>query len=251
MIHYHGCPLSGGTFTQRAYAARHAMISFANQAHAELIIEHCQSFTIDNGAFTYWKQGNSFNLDGFGEFMERWYRHPSHDWYCIPDVIGGDHHDNAKIRAAWFNTVSNDIWKKGRPVWHLHEPLDVLKEMVVAWSGVCLGSSGEYSEIGTQKWWSRMAQAMDVICDEQGRPKVQIHGLRMLDNTVFSHLPLSSADSTNVARNCGIDKAWNGPYAPKSNDTRALVMMERIEAHASAKVWVGINGCTQNHDLFG
>ena len=96
-----------------------------------------------------------------------------------------------------------------------------------------------------------MAEAMGVLCDEQGRPKVQIHGLRMLDNTVFSHFPFSSADSTNVARNCGIDKAWNGPYAPKSADTRALVMMERIEAHASAKVWSGSNGMTQNNDLFG
>ncbi len=45
-----------------------------------------------------------------------------------------------------------------------------------------------------------MAQAMAQACD-LGRPRVKLHGLRMLDVEVFSRLPLASADSTNVARN--------------------------------------------------
>jgi len=237
--------------TQTAYKSRHAMISFAGRANMELIVEVCQSFTIDNGAFSYWKKEKEFDLEGFGLFMEKWFRHPSFDWYCLPDVIGGDHHDNAQIRAAWFNTVSSDVWKKGRPVWHLHEPLEVLQEMIICWPGVCIGSSGDYAKIGTQEWWARMAAAMEVLCDEQGRPKVQIHGLRMLDPTVFSQFPFSSADSTNVARNCGIDKAWGGPYAPKTTHARALVMMGNIEAHASAQTWSGDNDGGKNYELFG
>ncbi|RYA96317.1 hypothetical protein DD593_26130 [Enterobacter cloacae complex sp. 742-ADZ3-9B] len=57
----------------------------------------------------------------------------------------------------------------------------------------------------------------------------------MLNKEIFSHVPLSSADSTNVARNIGIDKVWNGsPYAPASKETRAAVLVERIESFNSA-----------------
>lgn len=91
---------------------------------------------------------------------------------------------------------------------------------------------------------------MRVVTDDAGRPITKLHGLRMLDPTVFSHFPFSSADSTNVARNIGIDSAWTGPYAPRSRYTRALIMMERIELHASAARWSG-EGAGKNQDLFG
>lgn len=251
MIHYHGCPLSGGTFTQTAYTAKHAMISFANKESAALIVEVCQSFCVDNGAFSFWKSGKDIDLKGFAEFLEAWHRHPAFDFYCLPDVIEGDHHDNQAIRSRWFSMVPRDIYRKGVPVWHLHEPLSVLQEMMPAYDRIALGSSGEYAIVGDRNWWDRMGEAMSVLCDEAGRPKVKIHGLRMLDPTIFSQFPFSSADSTNVARNCGIDKAWGGPYAPKTPRERALVMMGRIEAHASASTWAGHGFGGKNMDLFG
>ena len=251
MIHYHGCPLSGGTFTQFAYKGRHAMISHAFPENIELIIEVAQSFCLDNGAFTAWRQGNSFDMEGFAEFVERWYRHPSFDFYCMPDVIDGDHHDNQMMRIKWFKTVSREIYSAGVPVWHLHEPIKVLREMTQAYQRICLGSSGEYATVGTDNWWQRMAEAMDVLTDEAGRPIVKLHGLRMLDPTIFSHLPLVSADSTNVARHCGSDERWKGAYVPPDKKTRAIVMMQRIEDHASASVWSNSTGITQNLELFG
>ncbi|MDR9993265.1 hypothetical protein PTZ59_24650, partial [Enterobacter hormaechei subsp. steigerwaltii] len=66
-------------------------------------------------------------------------------------------------------------------------------------------------------------------------PITKLHGLRMLNADIFRHIPLSSADSTNVARNIGIDKAWDkSAYAPASKETRAAVLVERIEAFNSA-----------------
>lgn len=50
---------------------------------------------------------------------------------------------------------------------------------------------------------------------------------------VFEHVPLASADSTNVARNIGIDARWKGTYAPASKETRAAVLVERIERTVS------------------
>jgi hypothetical protein len=93
---------------------------------------------------------------------------------------------------------------------------------------------------------------MSVICDAEGYPKVKLHGLRMLDPGIFSKIPLASADSCNVARNVGIDQAWKGSYAPHSRSMRALILMERIEKHASAAYWdAKVIGAYQNMQLFG
>ena len=251
MIHYHGGPLSGAIDTQLALQGRHCMVSFEDARHVELVAEICQSFTFDNGAFSAWKRGAELDVEGYAEFCRTWHKHPGFDWYLMPDVIDGDHHDNARMRATWFN-LSHGFWDCGVPVWHLHEPLQVLLELSNAFDRVAFGSSGEYAEIGTTAWWGRMSEAMDTVCDDEGRPRCKLHGLRMLDPTVFSHFPFASADSTNVARNIGIDSAWTGTYAPRSRRTRALIMMERIEAHASAPRWAGSRGgYGKNDELFG
>jgi hypothetical protein len=54
----------------------------------------------------------------------------------------------------------------------------------------------------------------------------------MLSHRIVTSVPLASADSTNVARNIGIDGNWaNGVYMPATKETRALVLTERIESH--------------------
>jgi hypothetical protein len=236
-----------------AMAGKHCMVSFAHPSQAAMAAELCQSFTLDNGAFSAWKTKRQLDVGKLADWVSQWLRHPSCDWYCIPDTIGGDEHENAAMRAKWFNQVSGEVWRKGVPIWHLHEPLEVLRNFLT-WPSpaIALGSSGEFATIGTRRWWSRMAEAMETVCDEDGYPKKKIHGLRMLDPTIFSHFPFSSADSTNVARNVGIDKKWAGPYAPASRKTRALILMERIENHAAASRWAGSGGgAMPNQELFG
>jgi hypothetical protein len=52
---------------------------------------------------------------------------------------------------------------------------------------------------------------------------------------VFTLLPLSSADSTNIGRNVGIDQHWKkGNYLPPTKEARAAVMRARIESHNAA-----------------
>ena len=125
----------------------------------------------------------------------------------------------------------------GAPVFHLNEPLNHASYLSRAWGRVCIGSSGEYSEIGTAKWWNRMNQVMIAMCDSRGRPNCKLHGLRMLDPEIFTKFPFASADSTNIGRNIGIDSKWKGTYLPPNKDARALVMRQRIEAFNSANVW--------------
>jgi hypothetical protein len=226
------------------------MISFANPEQVELAAEVCQSFCLDNGAFTVWKQSRgTIDVDAYAEWVGKWCKHPGFDFAVIPDVIDGDEHANDVMMARWRET---GLWKYGVPVWHLHESVDRLKRLCHAFDRVALGSSGAFSDPGSPEWWTRMDVAMDAVCDDSGRPPCKLHGLRMLNPTVFSQLPLASADSTNVARNIGIDAKWDrAPYAPRSKATRALILADRIEHHASAATWQRTSGTQMNMELVG
>lgn len=247
MIHYHGGPITPRSVAIQAYARRHACVSFANPEQIELAAEICQSFIVDNGAFPLFTSGRGdVDVAAYSDFVASWALHPGFDWCLIPDKIDGDAKQNDVLIEQW--TLSRHI---SVPVYHMHEPLERLAGLVKDWPRVAIGSSGEFWEIGSVKWWGRMHEVMMTACNEQGMPLCKLHGLRMLDPTIFSHLPLSSADSTNVARNIGLDVRWSGPYQPKSKETRALILIDRIEAHASATTYRGTMGTQMNWGLFG
>lgn len=246
MIHYHGTPLSGDRLTQvRALHGRHAMVSFATPDPLPVVADVCQSFCLDNGAFSAWKRGHSPDWQAYADWVSEWMTHPGFDFCVIPDVIDGDHTDNLKLLAKW-QQMSRRMLTHSAPVWHMHEPLEVLREYCAGFYRVCIGSSGEYATVGSPAWWRRIAEAMPMVCDESGRPRCKLHGLRMLDPDIYRHLPLASADSTNAGRNAGIDGRWKGRYAPATKETRALILMERIERGQSAERWQG----QQQQDLW-
>ena len=227
-------------------AGHHAMVSYEDHRQIEEAAEICASVVLDNGAFSAWRAGRAHDFDGYQKWAEKWLKHPCVEWCVIPDVIDGDAPDNDALLSNWGLNPYQSV-----PVYHMHEPLERL-DRLCNWPRIALGSSGLYAEPGTDRWWVRMAEMMDVICDGDGRPRCKLHGLRMLDPVIFSHLPLASADSCNVARNIGIDNAWNGPYAPKSRHSRAIILMDRIESHASAARWCRkSSGVQQNMELVG
>lgn len=254
MIRYHGTPFSGETTAKLALRGRHAMVSFAEPKDIELVAELCQSFALDNGAFTAWKQGAHYDPDAFIEWALHWLKHPGCDFAIIPDVIDGTEEQNDRLIETIKHTAPQGTWIRSKwcPVWHLHEGLARLKWLVENWPRVALGSSGQYAEVSSPAWWQRMAQALDVATDADGTPLCKLHGLRMLDSVVFAHIPFASADSTNVARNIGVDDKWSGPYVPTTAHVRALVMIDRIESHASARRWNRETaGVGWNKDLLG
>lgn len=251
MIHYHGGPITPIDCAVSLWKARHAFVSFAYPGQLPLAAEICQSFALDNGAYTTWKTGEQFNFDGYCDWVETWCQHPGFDFCLIPDVIDGDENDNLKMLGRWQQRMHH-LSKHGVPVWHLHEDLAHLQTLIHCNDRVAFGSSGMYAQPGSEKWWERMSEAMAVACDERGRPKTKFHGLRMLSPTIYSHIPFASADSTNVAQNVGIDKRWHGPYQPVSKAQRALVLADRIESHVAAARWSrDAYGTQQNLELIG
>ena len=232
MIHYHGGPITPMAVADMVWRGRHAFISFENPNQIALAASVCQSFALDNGAFSVWTQGRGrVNVDAYASWVREWMHHPAFDWCVIPDVIDGSEADNIALIAEWRK--SGVPFHCSVPVWHMHESLDRLAYMAVAWPRIALGSSGSFSAIGTVDWWNRIDQVMRVVCDSDGRPKCKLHGLRMLNPLIFQHLPLSSGDSTNVARNHDRESE----RYKLTNQMAALVMLGRIESTQSADVW--------------
>lgn len=226
MIHYHGLPITPETAAAVAMQAGHAFVSFAHPNQMGLAVAACQSFALDNGAFSAWRKGKPVaDWTEYYEFAAAGQRLPSCDFAVIPDVIDGTEADNDALLVEW----PLPRWF-GAPVWHLHESLDRLDRLSSEWPRVCLGSSGGFATIGTPEWWGRMNEAMRVVCDEAGQPRCRLHGLRMLDPRIFSRFPFASADSTNIGRNIGMDVAWGGPYAPRTREARTRMLRDRVEA---------------------
>ena len=233
MIHYHGLPITPETAAAVALQAGHAFVSFRTPLQLRIAAEVCQSFALDNGAFSAWKQGEPIqNWGPFYEWAAECKRIPACDFAVIPDVIDGDEAANDALVAEW----PLPKWF-GAPVWHMHESMERLERLASAWPRICIGSSGEFASLKTAAWWGRMAKAMRVLCNDDGEPLCKLHGLRMLDPEVFTRLPLSSADSTNIGQNIGKDQNWRGTYMPPTKEARAQVMRTRIESHNSPVRW--------------
>lgn len=236
MIHYHGTPITPESALAVALAGGHAFVSYSFPLQLATVLECCQSFAIDNGAFGAWQKGAAISdWTSFYGWAEDCLRYPSCDFAVIPDVIDGDEAANDALIAEW--PLARHM---GAPVWHMHESLERLVRLASEWSRVCISSSGQYAQVDSPEWHARMRIAMLSVCDPSGRPITKLHGLRMLNPRVFSKYPFASADSTNLGRNIGIDDRWTGSYAPVGNGkkaARAAILRQRIEAFNAPVAW--------------
>ena len=205
MIHYHGGIITPDTCAIKAWKGRHGFVSFARPDQLGLITEVCQSFGLDNGAFTFWKTGEAINWGAYYDFVDRWKNHPRFDFAIIPDVIDGGSEANDALLEEWPHEDYIGV-----PVWHMNEPEERFVRLCESYPRVAIGSCGEYDVRNPKKCVSRMKDVIRHAVDSNGQPIAKLHGLRMLNKAVFRHLPLSSADSSNVARNIGIDSKWSG-----------------------------------------
>ena len=65
MIHYHGLPITPASAAAKVLSGRHAFVSYLNPQQLEIAIEVCQSFAVDNGAFSAWKNFTNFGCKQF------------------------------------------------------------------------------------------------------------------------------------------------------------------------------------------
>lgn len=193
MIHYHGTPITPREQLERM-AGRHFCVSYAHTQDLRRCLQIGQSVMFDNGAFTFWRQGGELNVEAYYAWLAP-ILSPPH-WAIVPDRIDGTLEDQQALLSTWPRESFG--YANCAPVFHLHMPFAHLGFLTDAYSKVCLGSSGEFAEIGTDGWCRRMDEIFNFL-ERRGRLP-WIHGLRMLGQAA-GRWPLSSADSTNVAQN--------------------------------------------------
>jgi hypothetical protein len=230
MIHYHGTRIAcSDDQCARILKGRHAFVSFADPSQLSIVQEVCQTWALDNGAYSFFNSGKKVDWDDFYSFVQE-VRSPSMDFFVIPDVIGGSEEENDAL-------IESCPFQDGIPVYHLHESLSRLEALAERFSMIAFGKMVGV-EHNSEKFWIRMHQALDKICDDQGRPKVKIHGLKCLNPQIFTKVPFTSADSTMVGKN--IDESrnkWAGPIRPISIFAKAQVLIDRIESFNSPAFW--------------
>lgn len=204
MIKYHGTPITPKAIFLESMKNRNCLVSFANQQDLKIAIKYCNKIILDNGAFSFWTKKKKIDWSEYYSWVSKNYE--KIDYYIIPDVIDGTEKENDDLIVDFFRKVRfgygfHHLFSKAIPVWHIDESLERLKKLMQHFNYIAFGSAGEYSQLGTESWHKRMNDAMKIVCDENGRPKVKIHMLRCLNPKIFTQYPFYSGDSTNLARN--------------------------------------------------
>lgn len=147
---------------------------------------------LDNGAFSFWTLGKKVDWHEFYAWAEEWLEYQT-TWAVIPDVIDGDRRENDQL------VVRCPIPRhQAAPVWHLHEPIDrIFYFLDLGYTRICFGSSGEYAQVGSDRWHHRVTQAFNRLGAYGTIPWV--HMLRGMALS-GSHYPFASVDSTDIAR---------------------------------------------------
>lgn len=191
MIKYHGTPITPKEIFYSAMPNLNALISFAHSSDVDKAFKICNKVCLDNGAFSFWTKNKKVDWNEYYKWVEKY---PNREFHIIPDVIDGKEKENDLLLET------NEL-EKGIPVWHIAESFDRLKRLLNKYEYIALGSSGEYSELGTTKWHNRMNEVMQIVCNKDGIPQNKLHMLRCLNPKIFTKYPFFSGDSTNLARN--------------------------------------------------
>lgn len=189
-IHYHGTPITPNRVLIEGMAGAHFCVSFAAPSQVKLCHQLGQSVMLDNGAFSVWKRGHEPDWDAYYAWCGEWLEYPT-TWAVIPDVIVGDAEENNALLKQW------PFGDQGAPVYHMHEPIPRLRALVNNYPRVCIGSSGEYAEVMSERWQRRMDEIWRYIGN---RKTPNIHMLRGLQ-LIRERWPFASVDSTDIARN--------------------------------------------------
>jgi hypothetical protein len=234
MLKFHGTPVGGTAKDAIMFlSGRNALFSYYTKGHIQEVLECCDSFIIDNGAFSHWKSGKGeINLSEYFDWQLPLSKHPAHYFTIIPDVIDGTEEQNDKLLLEWEKRKC----KKSSPVFHLGESVNRFKTLSDNYEVVCIGSTSSWARNGSKEWWENMSEFMDSVVDTQGNFPCKVHGLRLLDPRIFTKLPLHSADSTNATVN-GHRCQKEGILKSMTRWQGNIRIAQRIEHFQSANNW--------------
>ena len=191
MIHYHGTPLTPRETLYRM-AGKHFCVSFFRPDNVDVCLKIGQSVMFDNGAYSAFAKNIKINFNDYYKWLENKLGHPQ--WSVIPDCIDGCVEEQKKLLLAF--PFPKEL---SAPVFHIHLPTDYLDYLTDRYPKVCFGSSGQFWNIGSDSWHSRI----DILFNHLSKKHKHLPHIHMMRGLSLSGsiYPFASADSTNVARN--------------------------------------------------
>jgi hypothetical protein len=232
MIPIYGTPLGGKRENLPDFIrGRVVLVPWMRDEDLPVAKRVARQFVVDNSAFSAWRSGKPItDWSGYYDWVRSFARHPKFMWAAIPDVIDGSEAENDTLINQW----PHDLQHLGVPVYHMHESLERARRLAETFPLIALGSSGEYDkDFGKGPWLDRMNEIMQAICDSEGRPICKLHGMRMLGVVKKCNLPLTSADSTNVARNAQREAKRHGVSVPMAR----RIIADKVEAKDYPERW--------------
>jgi len=149
---------------------------------------------LDSGAFSAWSRGVKIDIEEYISFIKK--HSDVISIYANLDVIGGDSGVPGEETAR--RTLENQrIMEKAGlsplPVFHYGEPYEYLEKYVEEYDYIALGVAGN-SGVKLVPWLNECFSKY--ICDEDGLPKVKVHGFAVTSLKLMIMYPWFSVDST-------------------------------------------------------
>jgi hypothetical protein len=147
---------------------------------------------LDSGAFSAYTQKVTIDLGKYCDYI-----HTNSDIIEVASVL--DHiSDDTKEKAAentWRN--QEEMERRGvfpLPCFHYGEPIEVLKYYVSKYKYITLGGMVPISTPQLKLWLDRIWA--DVLANEDGTPKVKVHGFGLTSLPLMMRYPWYSVDSS-------------------------------------------------------
>lgn len=177
------------------------------------------TFFLDSGAYGAWSKGTAIDIDEYIAFIKANAEHI--EVYANLDVIPGEPGRNAskpEREAAAEQGWKNFLYMRAEglspvPVFHVGEDWKWLDLMMQHCDYIGLGGMvGSHLTPALRRNW--LDETFSRICDEQGKPRVKVHGFGMTAIPLLFRYPWYSVDSTTW-----IQSAANGNvYLPAVRD---------------------------------
>ena len=248
----HGTPITPRWVLDEALGGgKHAfLVNHFTPLDDEWCDENSMFWVGDNGVFPLWQaalkaakaKGERFDgvvytqerFDSYVSWCRKWCLGGSGrcKWVAIPDPIGTSTQELDAFLSMW----PADLKDYGVPVYHLDEPTERAIMLLRNFGRICIGAVAEYAIIPSQTFCERMDELFDAIWDAFGYipPCHMFRGLQLLKPEY--HWPVTSADSTDRARNHHQLKWRKAPIRLKSFKPSSTTLFDDLPAYRAHPV---------------
>ena len=149
---------------------------------------------LDSGAYSAWTKGETIDLNAYADFAQEAASWNRADWSFIAADLSVDQALETTLRNC---ETLRDQGLPAIPAFKQGHPWEYLDHLMENFDYIGLGST----DAGTsgQKTLRWLWDVFDRICDEKGRPKIGVHGYRLV--SYANYFPFESVDSTTWAQN--------------------------------------------------